>query len=447
MQKYILKKGLSLPISGAPSEEIEVAPEVARVGIVGDDFEGLKPTLLVKVGDPVQKGQPVFLDKKNPGVTFTSPASGVVEQINRGKKRKFESLVVNVDGNEEKTFAKATASNLSLRDPVIEVLLESGLWTAFRTRPYGKVPRVDSLPAAIFVTAIDTEPLAPHPRVIMKEKEEAFIQGVLALAALSNKVHVCLSSETDVRPIDHPNVHYQIFEGPHPAGLPSTHIHFVDPVGPNKTAWHIGYQDVGAIGHLFLNGRIDCERYAAICGPGVTDPKILKTQMGASITELVGGRCVPDKKLRIVSGSVLSGRRAVEPVDYLGRFDNQISVLEEGDFREFLGWQKPGFNQFSVTNAFASAFTKGAQFALTTSTGGSKRAMVPIGSYEKVMPLDILATQLLRSLIVGDTEQSQRLGCLELIEEDLALCTFVCPGKYEYGRILRDSLRSIEIDG
>jgi Na+-transporting NADH:ubiquinone oxidoreductase subunit A len=221
----------------------------------------------------------------------------------------------------------------------------------------------------------------------------------------------------------------------------------VDPVGPNKTAWHIGYQDVGAIGHLFSSGQIDCERYVAIGGPGVTDPKILKTQMGANITELVGGRCVPDKKLRILSGSVLSGRRAVEPVDYLGRFDNQISVLEEGDFREFLGWQKPGFNQFSVTNAFASAFTKGAQFALTTSTGGSKRAMVPIGSYEKVMPLDILATQLLRSLIVGDTEQSQRLGCLELIEEDLALCTFVCPGKYEYGRILRDSLRSIEIDG
>ena len=196
-----------------------------------------------------------------------------------------------------------------------------------------------------------------------------------------------------------------------------------------------------------MSGRSDCERYVAIGGPGVTDPKILKTQMGASITELVGGRCVPDKKLRILSGSVLSGRRAVEPVDYLGRFDNQISVLEEGDFREFLGWQKPGFNQFSVTNAFASAFTKGAQFALTTSTGGSKRAMVPIGSYEKVMPLDILATQLLRSLIVGDTEQSQKLGCLELIEEDLALCTFVCPGKYEYGRILRDSLRSIEIDG
>ena len=442
-----MKKGLSLPISGAPSEEIEFVPEVARVGIVGDDFEGLKPTLLVKVGDRVQKGQPVFLDKKNPGVTFTSPASGVVEQINRGKKRKFESLVINVEGNEEKTFAKATASKVSLREPVIEVLLESGLWTAFRTRPYGKVPRVDSLPAAIFVTAIDTEPLAPHPRVIIQKKEDAFVQGLLALAAISNDVHVCLSNETDVRLIDHPNIHYHIFDGPHPAGLPSTHIHFVDPVGPNKTAWHIGYQDVSVIGNLFLSGRIDSERYVAIGGPGVTDPKILKTQMGASITELVGDRCVPDKTLRIVSGSVLSGRRAVKPVDYLGRFDNQISVLEEGDFREFLGWQKPGFNQFSVTNAFASAFKKGAQFPLTTSTGGSKRAMVPIGSYEKVMPLDILATQLLRSLIVGDTEQSQKLGCLELIEEDLALCTFVCPGKYEYGRILRDSLRSIEIDG
>jgi Na+-transporting NADH:ubiquinone oxidoreductase subunit A len=169
--------------------------------------------------------------------------------------------------------------------------------------------------------------------------------------------------------------------------------------------------------------------------------------MGAKIPEVIHGQCVTGKKLRIVSGSVLSGRQAIEPVDYIGRFDNQIAVLEEGDFREFLGWQKPGFNQFSVTNAFASAFTKGVQFPFTTSTGGSKRAMVPIGSYEKVMPLDILATQLLRSLIVGDTEQSQKLGCLELVEEDLALCTFVCPGKYEYGRILRDNLRSIEIDG
>ena len=208
-----MKKGLSLPISGSPSEEIEVAREVARVGIVGDDFEGLKPTLLVKVGDRVQTGQPVFLDKKNPGVTFTSSASGVVEQINRGKKRKFESLVINVDGNEEKTFAKANASKVFRSEIVIELLLESGLWTAFRTRPYGKVPRVDTQPAAIFVTAMDTEPLAPQPRVIMKEKEEAFIQGVLALASLSNDVHVCLSSETDVRPVDHPNIQYHIFDG------------------------------------------------------------------------------------------------------------------------------------------------------------------------------------------------------------------------------------------
>ncbi len=448
MQKYKLKKGLSLPISGEPSTEITIAPAVDHVGIVADDFEGLKPTLLVKVGDRVQTGQAVFHDKKNPGVIFTSPASGVVEQINRGKKRKFESLVVNVDGDDQRTFAEAAACNLdSPKEDIINALITSGLWTAFRTRPYGKVPQVNTLPAAIFVTAMDTEPLAPQPSILIQKKEEAFVRGLLSLATISNAVHVCVSSATDVRLIEHPNIHYHIFEGPHPAGLPSTHIHFIDPVGPNKTVWHIGYQDVSGIGHLLLSGQIDCSRFVSIGGPCVIQPRILETRLGASIPEVTHGMCMPDKQVRVISGSVLSGRKSTAPVDFIGRFDNQISVLEEGDFREFLGWQKPGLNQFSVTNAFASALKRGAQFPLTTSTGGSKRAMVPIGSYEKVMPLDILATQLLRSLIVGDTEQSQKLGCLELIEEDLALCTFVCPGKYEYGRILRDNLRSIEIDG
>ncbi|MDA7885635.1 Na(+)-translocating NADH-quinone reductase subunit A [Pirellulales bacterium] len=448
MQKFKLKKGLSLPITGAPLQEIMDAPEVESVGIVASDFEGLKPTLLVKVGDRVQLGQPVFQDKKNPGVNFTAPASGLVEQINRGAKRKFESLVVRVEGNDEKTFATSTASkSVSAKEHIVGMLVESGLWTAFRTRPYGKVPRVNSMPAAIFVTAIDTDPLAPSAKFLIQKKEDAFVEGLLSLATISDNVHVCVANESDVRVLDHPHIKYHIFNGPHPAGLPSTHIHFIDPVGPNKTVWHIGYQDVSAVGNLFLEGRIDCGRFVAIGGPGVIEPKIMKTRMGARIPEVIHGQCVTGKSLRIISGSVLSGRQAIEPVDYVGRFDNQISVLEEGDFREFLGWQKPGFNQFSVTNAFASAFTKGVQFPFTTSTGGSKRAMVPIGSYEKVMPLDILATQLLRSLIVGDTEQSQKLGCLELVEEDLALCTFVCPGKYEYGRILRDNLRSIEIDG
>jgi len=447
LQHHETRAGLDLPILGAPSPTISQCSQVTRVGLLGDDYIGMKPSLLVDVGQRVKQGEIVFSDKKLPEVLYTAPGSGTVIEINRGKKRRFESLVIELEGQEQVEFQGLGhhLSDLS-RDYVTDILLQSGLWTSLRTRPYSTIADPKVTASSIFVTAVDTNPLAINPEIAVAQKSESFIAGLRALTQLAPTIHVCTGPTVDIPGEQVEGVQFHCFSGPHPAGLPGTHIHRIDPVGPNHLVWHINYQDVSAIGTLVTEGRLDVERFISLGGPVVTKPRLLRTRLGARLTELVSGE-TEGQDNRIISGSVLSGRTSVEPVDYLGRFHNQISVIAENTTREFLGWQKPGFNTFSVTRGFASALTRARSFAFTTTSGGEHRAMVPIGTYEKVMPLDILPTQLLRALITGDTEQAQLLGCLELAEEDLALCTFVCPGKYEYGSLLRKNLSLIERDG
>ncbi|HBJ33751.1 MAG TPA: NADH:ubiquinone reductase (Na(+)-transporting) subunit A [Planctomycetaceae bacterium] len=442
----VIKRGLDLPISGEPEQRIEAGPTVTQVAISGDDYIGMKPTMLVAEGDSVMLGQPLMEDKKNPGVLFTSPAAGTVAAINRGAKRKFESLVIDVQGDQAVSFPGVTSQSVDTmdRDSVVAQLVVSGLWTSLRTRPFGQIPAISSTPHSIFVTAIDTNPLAADPAVVLAGRAEQFSVGLKVLSKLTQgKVFVCRAPQGNIPATPSAQVQVETFEGPHPAGLVGTHIHFLDPVGPGKTVWYLNYQDVAAIGTLFLTGKLDVRRVVSLAGPVIRNPRLIETQMGALIDDLVSGDMPQGIECRVISGSVLCGR--VQP--FLGRYHQQISVLQEGNYREFLGWQKPGFDKYSVTKAFASAILKGQKFAFTTSTGGSERAMVPLGTYEKVMPMDILPTQLLRSLIVRDSEQAQRLGALELEEEDVALCTFVCPGKYEYGTLLRDNLTTIQREG
>lgn len=442
----VIKRGLDLPISGEPEQRIEAGPEVSRVAIVGDDYVGMKPTMLVAEGDSVMLGQPLMEDKKNPGVLFTSPASGTVSAINRGAKRKFESLVIDVQGDQSIAFpgvANVSVDTLD-RDSVVAQLVISGLWTSLRTRPFGGIPAISSTPHSIFVTAIDTNPLAADPSVVLAGRGEVFSVGLKVLAKLTpGKVFLCRAPQGNIPAAPSAQVQVETFEGPHPAGLVGTHIHFLDPVGLGKTVWYLNYQDVAAIGSFFLTGKLDPRRVISLAGPVVRNPRLIETRIGAAVDELVAADLPDAMQCRVISGSVLCGR--VQP--FLGRYHQQISILQEGNQREFLGWQKPGFDKYSVTKAFASSILTTQKFALTTSTGGSERAMVPLGTYEKVMPLDILPTQLLRSLIVRDSEQAQRLGALELEEEDVALCTFVCPGKYEYGTLLRDNLTTIQREG
>ena len=444
-----------MPIAGLPEQVIEDGPAVREVALIGPDYLGMKPTMLVQEGDRVRAGQALFEDKKNPGVFYTSPGAGVVKAINRGEKRVFQSVVVTLEGDERESFPKlGDGEFLQLtRDAVKSVLTRSGLWPAFRRRPFSKTPDTDEVPNAIFVQLIDTNPLAAYPDVVLEGKEDDFCQGLAALKTLTDgPVHVCTAPGMKVpggpggsQPVN--GVQVTEFDGPHPAGLPGTHIHFLSPASDRRAVWYIGYQDVIAIGHLVRTGQLMVERIISLAGPQVTKPRLLRTRLGANIDDLVAGQ-LADGENRVVSGSVLNGRIAAGPFAYLGRFHLQVSALKEGREREFLGWQKPGFNKFSIKPVFASALAMdGQRFAMTTTRNGSRRAIVPIGSYESVMPLDIEPTYLLRSLVIGDTDQAQALGALELDEEDLALCTFVDPGKYDFGPALRKVLTIIEREG
>ncbi len=452
---HTIKKGLDLPITGKPVQSIEPGPAISHVALLGDDYHGMKPTMLVAAGDSVKAGQPVFTDKKNEGVTFVAPAAGKVKAVNRGAKRKFLSLEIEIDGDAEETFSVPGSPSSVDRQTAGKFLVQSGLWQSFRTRPYSKVPTIGSEADAIFVTAMDTNPLAAEPELIIAENKELFVTGLQIVAKLTQgKTYVCTRPDSRVPGDNVPNVSFEQFAGMHPAGLVGTHIHTLHPVGPDsRPVWHIGYQDVIAIGHLFTTGKLMTERVVAVAGPAIENPGLLRTRLGASISDLFSGRAVGENS-RIVSGSLFNGRTAANEVAYLGRYHNLVSVLEEGNKREFLGWQMPGGDKFSVTRIYGGSWLaqfKEKLFPLTTSSGGSKRAMVPVGTYERVMPLDMLPTQLLRALIVGaqtgETEPAQQLGALELDEEDLALCTYVCPGKYEYGSILRKNLTLIEKEG
>jgi len=410
----------------------------------------MKPSMLVGEGDRVKLGQPLYTDKKTPGVMHTSPGAGTVVEIHRGAKRRFESIEIELDGDEQVEFPVHSASDLGGlgRDAVRDVLVSSGMWTALRTRPFSKVPQLDSTPHSIFVTAMDTRPLAPDPAPIIKEREADFVCGLKVIGRLTDgDVFVCTAPDAGIATGDAPRTKVEQFSGPHPAGLAGTHIHFLDPVNENKTVWYIGYQDVIEIGRLFTSGKLFPERVISFAGPVVKRPRLLRTRRGASIKDLAADS-IGAAGARRVSGSVLDGHRADGHNGYLGRYHNQISVISESVERPFLGWVMPGTNVFSVTHAFlASVTAAGRKFHLTTAAHGDHRPIIPIGVYEKIMPLDFEPTALLKAVIIRDVEIAQALGALELDEEDLALCSFVCPGKSSFGPALRDILTTIEKEG
>ena len=444
-----IRRGLDLPISGNPEQIINDAPKARSVAIIGLDYHGMKPTMAVKEGDKVKLGQLLFTDKTTEGVLYTAPASGTVAAINRGARRVLQSVVIDVKGDEAVEFKHYKPEEIAGLNAagIIETLAESGQWSAFRTRPYSKVPAINSTASAIFVNAMDTNPLAADPKIVIASQTEAFSLGLMLLTKLTEgDVYVCKAVDADMSVPNNPKLKVETFAGLHPAGNAGTHIHFLAPVSVNNVVWTIGYQDVIAFGHLFTTGRVYTDRVISLAGPQVSKPRLLKTRVGANLDELTAGELESGNN-RVVSGSVFGGRIAKGALAYLGRYHQQVCVLIEGNDRPMLHYLRPGFNYFSTLGIYASQFFKNKRFDFTTTTGGSERAMVPIGAYENIMPLDILPTQLLRSLIVGDTAMAQKLGCLELDEEDLALCTYVCPGKYEYGPILRDNLTRIEKEG
>ncbi|MFC4701670.1 Na(+)-translocating NADH-quinone reductase subunit A [Glaciecola siphonariae] len=443
-----IKKGLDLPIKGEPEQTIVDTISASKVAILGEEYIGMRPTMHVQVGDVVKKGQMLFEDKKNPGVKFVAPAAGEVVEVNRGAKRVLQSVVISVKGDEAIEFPKFDDAGLASADrqAIVDAMIDSALWTTLRTRPYSKVPAVESTPHSIFVTAIDTNPLAVDPQIVLAERKEEFAFGLKVLAKLTEgKIYVNKAPGADI-PAQGERVEVNEFAGPHPAGLAGTHIHFLDPVGQKKRVWYVNYQDVISIGSTFQSGQLDQTKVVSIAGPMAKSPKIVRTQVGASVNELIEGQLSNDP-VRVISGSVLNGTKASGPHAYLGRYHNQVSLIKEDSEKKFFGWIMPGSNQHSVTRAYLGHLAGKKKFDMTSTTNGSDRSMVPIGNYERIMPLDVIPTLLLRDIISGDTDSAQTMGALELDEEDLALCTYVCPGKYDYGPILRDCLTIIEAEG
>ena len=449
-------KGLDLPIIGEPEHHIESATPPRRVALLADDYVGMSPTVHVRVGDEVRRGRLLFEDKKTPGIRYTSPASGRVTAIHRGQRRALQSVVIQLDSSELSGRADSVSFSAysgqhpgSLnRSTVKELLLESGLWTALRARPYSKVANPAETPRSIFVTAMDSHPHAPPPDLALRGQEGPFERGLLALGKLTDgPVYICQSPASRLPVPSEAKFRREEFSGPHPSGTVGFHIHTIDPVDRNRLVWHLNYQDVVAVGRLFTDGQLNLERVISLAGPSVKRPRLLKTRLGASTRDVTEGELIAGES-RIISGSVLSGRTASgEVFGFLGRYHQQVSALPENRSREFLGWLSPGISLYSTINTFLSKLLPGKKFRFTTSTNGSHRAMVPIGMYERIFPMDILPTFLLRALLVGDTERAEELGCLELDEEDLALCSFVCPCKVEYGPLLRQVLTIIDKEG
>ncbi|MCU0288498.1 MAG: Na(+)-translocating NADH-quinone reductase subunit A [Acidobacteria bacterium] len=444
-----LRKGLDIPVSGEPDIVISPGAPPRKVALLGYDYIDMKPTMAVTEGEKVKKGQVLFTDKKNTMVKFTAPGTGTVLAINRGLKRVFESLVIQLDeSNDEITFDYFKENGLAVLDieKVKNLLIESGLWPALRARPFGKIANPMTIPHSLFVTAMDTNPLAPPIEKVLGGNEIHFQNGLKVISRLTpGKIYLCQAPGTNIPFIDSPQLQVVEFAGPHPAGNAGTHIHFLDPVHREKIVWHLDAYDVAVIGELFTTGRVTTERVISLCGPAVQKPRLIRTRIGAFIDDLVKceikqGEIIP----RVVSGSLLTGRTAIGPAAFLGRYHQQISVVAEGGQRRFLGWLNPGINFFSVKPVLFSHFKRHEKFAFTTDMHGAKRAVFPTSAYEDVMPLDIEITYLLRALMIKDIEEAENLGCLELCEEDLALCSFVSPAKIEYGPVLRENLTLIE---
>jgi len=447
-----VKKGLNVPISGTPADSLDASKKVRSVALLGSDYNGMKPTMLVEEGNSVKIGQALFEDKKNPGVIFTSPAGGKIESINRGARRTLQSVVIEIADNEESVdFLPYSIEDLEIGNSaqIKRQLVNSGLWTSFRTRPFSKIPAINSIPANIFITAIDTNPLSANVNLIINLNKDYFKAGLKVIKTLTeNNIHLCVGVDFSLSLDEDNTIIEQVFEGPHPAGLAGTHMHFLSPATLTNINWSINYQDVISFGELFLTGKLPNKKIISLAGPQVLKPRHVETRIGACTDEICAGE-LTHRDNRIISGSVINGREAIGPYAYLGKYHSQISVVCESSKvdREFMNWLNPGPRKFSQIPLFTSSLFPRKEFKFKTLMNGSNRAIVPIGVYEEVLPLNLLATVLMRYIAVGDTEKIQDLGGLELDEEDLALCSFVCPSKYDFGSLLRSNLNQIEVEG
>lgn len=443
MSKVInLRKGLDIKLNGAAEKVVQTGGGVARCALKPTDFRALTPKLMVKAGDDVQAGDVLFVDKMRPEIKFTAPVSGLVEAINRGERRKLLEVVIKADTSVRyKDFGKADVNDLS-REEVVSKLLESGAWPLIKQRPYEIVADPTVTPKAVFVSAFDTAPLAPDYDVLLTGREKDLQSGIDCLKKLCGKnVNLNLQAGTPSTSVftKLQNVEVNYFAGAHPAGNVGIQIHHLNPINKGEHVWTVNAQDVAIIGKLFNEGHLDTRKVIALTGSEVSKPQYYHAYIGASIADLTGGKLKADGAQRIISGNVLTGTK-VEADGFLGYYDNQITVIPEGNYYEFMGWGAPGFNKFSASRLFPSFLCPRKKYNLDTNYHGERRAFVVSGQYEKVLPMDIYPVYLLKAVLAQDIDRMEQLGIYEVAPEDMALCEFVCTSKTPVQQILNEGI-------
>ena len=441
MSKIIkLSKGLDIRLQGEATMQLADAPMASEYAVSPLDFEGLTPKMLVKVGDTVEAGTPLFFDKKHPEILFTSPVSGTVAAVNRGEKRRILSVVVTADKEVSyKEFPVLDLASAS-REQIVELLLESGLWTMFVQRPYGVIASPSDMPKAIFVSAFDSAPLATDYRFALSEDHDALQKGFEVLGHLTEgKVH--LSYDAYGRAPQFNGVELHAFQGKHPAGNVGVQIHHIDPINKGEKVWTLNIQDVAILGRLFLNGKVDMSRVIAVAGSCVAEPMYYRVIAGASIPSILNGK-LSNEHARVISGNVLTGRN-VGKEGFLGVNANMITVIPEGDEYELLGWAMPRFKKFSVSRSYFSWLFPSRKYNLDTNLNGGERAFVMNDLYEKYLPMDVYPVHLIKACLANDLDKMENLGIYEVVEEDLALCEFVCLSKIEIQQILRNGINTM----
>lgn len=440
-----ISKGFDLKLAGEAANQLMTLPISDRCHVRPADFRWLQPKLLVKEGDPVSIGTPLFCDKKDERIVIVSPVTGTVREIVRGEKRVIEAVVIDRDPAAD-TFASVEFECPTDRQSIRNLLLQYGLWPCLRQRPYSTIPSPDTTPKALFVPCFDSHPLAPDFNILLRGKENFFLQGLEMIQRAAGDVptHLCMRDNTDNQLFDKAtNLQKHYFSGPHPAGNVGTHIHLIDPIDKGETVWYIDPQDIARIGEFFANHRLHFIKTAALTGPAVKQTGYFTTVYGADLSALLSDNLI-DENVRIISGNVLRGNILTKHLS-LGFHDRQITILPEGGKREFLGWLLPGFRKWSHSHTYTAWMTPKRLFKMNTSLNGSRRTFMLTDVYDNVFPLDLMPLQLLKACEIKDIEQMEALGIYEVDDEDFALCELVCPSKTPCQRIVEDALMELRL--
>ena len=438
MSKNIkLRKGLDINLAGKAELRLENAPMAKSYAVSPLDYENVTPKLLVKVGDKVEAGAALFFDKNNPRILFTSPVSGVVSAINRGEKRKLINVAVEPDAQQVAKAIKMVDPAKAERSEIVEMLLESGLWTRIVERPFGVIANPDAQPKAIFVSAFDSAPLAPDYNFVLAAEKENIEAGMALLGRLTEgKVHLSARKGAEGFMAEVKGVEYHTFEGKHPVGNVGVQIHHIDRIAKGDIVWTVNIQDVAIIGRMVRTGKFDMSKTIVVAGSEAETRCYKRIIAGAAVESIVGK---VKENVRVISGNALTGRTT--PADgYISADANMLTLLPEGNVYELLGWAMPRFHRFSVSRAYFSWLCPKKEYKLDTNLNGGERPFVVTGLYENYLPMDVYVAYLLKACLVKDLDKMENLGLYEVLPEDLALCEFVDPSKIEMQQILRDGI-------